>query len=49
MLKILNELLEAAESNLVRYLASGDERAIRAGQGLVDDLRADIAALNGAA
>lgn len=45
MEKILNELLAAAEANLARYTAMGNENAIRAGQNMVDQLRADLAAL----
>ena len=43
MTKILNELLAAAEANLVNYIELGDERAIAAGTAMVEALKADIA------
>lgn len=45
MHKILTELLEAAESNLERYRAAGDDRAISAGLIMVEGLRRDLAAV----
>ena len=47
MLKILTDYLAAAEANLARYIELGDERAIRAGRGMVEGFRADIASLTG--
>jgi hypothetical protein len=41
----LMALLEAAKSNLAAYEASGDERAIVAGRGMVADFEKAIAKL----
>lgn len=46
MANILNDLLAAAEENLAHYIELGDENAIRAGRGMVESLKADIAALS---
>lgn len=42
--KVIAQLLRAAEDNLARYEQGDDERAIRAGRGMVEGLRADLAA-----
>lgn len=44
MIRALEGYLAAAENNLVRYRAMGDERAIRAGEGMVAGFRAELAA-----
>lgn len=41
----LNEMLKAAKANLAKYEASGDERAIAAGRGMVADFEKAIAEL----
>lgn len=38
----LDSLIAAAEENLRRYQAAGDERAIRAGRRILDGLRAMV-------
>jgi len=40
----LLELLAAAESNMVKYESSGDERAIRAGERMIAELKSLIEA-----
>ena len=47
MEKILQDYLVAAEANLISYIASGDKRAIRAGEGMVAQFKADFAKLQG--
>ena len=39
MIEELWKMLVAAEQNLIRYKDIGDERAIRAGELMVDELR----------
>jgi hypothetical protein len=41
----LIEMLNAAKANLAKYEASGDERAIAAGRGMVADFEKAIAEL----
>jgi hypothetical protein len=41
----LMSMLEAAKTNLVKYEASGDERAVAAGRGMVADFEKAIAEL----
>ena len=45
MKEILENYLKAAEANLVRYYEMGDENAIRAGEGMVEDFKAELAKL----
>ena len=45
MREMLENYLKAAEENLERYIAMGDENAIRAGKGMVEDFKREIAKL----
>lgn len=45
MKQILEDYLIAAEANLVGYYASGDEKAIRAGEAMVEAFKAELATL----
>lgn len=45
MREILENYLKAAEENLQRYIEMGDERAIRAGKGMVEDFKRELAKL----